>query len=81
MAQNKQPRTQQEAIVFQNQSHLIQKHFSECGYCPTLLEIALATDLMVDFALNGYSSELKKRFDNMETHMKSSYLSVQEQVK
>jgi len=81
MAQNKTPRSKEALIVFQNQSHLVQQHFSNCGYCATLFEVALATDLMVEFAMYGYSSEIKKRFDNLEAHMKSEHVSIQEQIK
>lgn len=75
MAQNKTQRNKEEIIVFQNQSHLIQQHFHNCGYCPTLFEIALATDLMVEFAVYGYSTELRKRFDAMESHIKIEHKS------
>lgn len=81
MGQNKTQRTKDEIIVFQNQSHLVQQHFSSCGYCPTLFEIALATDLMVEFALYGYTAELRKRFDAMESHMKLEHKSNQSDIK
>jgi hypothetical protein len=81
MAQNKTPRTKEEVIIFQNQSHLIERHFANCGYCPTLFEIALATDLMVEFVMYGYTPEIKKRFDTMEKHMASEHKSLKEQIK
>jgi hypothetical protein len=81
MATDKTPRTKEALIVFQNQSHLVQQHFSNCGYCAKLFEVALATDLMVEFAMYGYSSELKKRFDNLEAHMASEHKSLKEQIK
>lgn len=62
-------RTKDEIIVFQNQSHLVQEHFDKMGITPTLLEICLATDLMTRFAIEGYTPELKKRFDKMEEHI------------
>jgi len=62
-------KTKEEQIVFQNQSHLIQKHFDNCGVCPSLLDICLATDLMVEFATKGYSKELKVRFDNFDKYL------------
>lgn len=62
-------RTKEETIIFQNQSHLIQKHFENCGFCPTLLEIALATDVMVDFATKGPTKEVLIRFEKMEAHI------------
>jgi len=66
-------KSKEEQIVFQNQSHLVQKHFENCGVCPTLLDVCLATDLMVEFATKGYSKELKSRFDNMEKYLNEQY--------
>lgn len=62
-------KSKDEIIVFQNQSHLVQQHFNNCGICPSLLDICLATDLMVKFATEGYSKELKTRFDNFEIYI------------
>ena len=66
-------KSKEEQIVFQNQSHLVQKHFENCGVCPTLLDVCLATDLMVEFATKGYSKELKSRFDTMEKYLNEQY--------
>lgn len=66
-------KSKDEMIVFQNQSHLVQKHFKDCGICPDLLDICLASDLMVKFAIEGYSPELKTRFDNMEKYLSEKY--------
>jgi len=65
-------RTKDEIIIFQNQSHLIQKYFESCGYCPTLLEIALATDVMVDFATKGPTKEVLTRFEKMQAHIQTA---------
>lgn len=59
-------RTKDQIIIFQNQSHLVQKHFNDCGICPSLLMVALATDVMVDFAMNGPTKEVLTRFEKME---------------
>jgi hypothetical protein len=63
-------RTKDEVIVFQNQTHLIQKWFQDCGRCPSLLEIALATDVMVDFAMKGPTKDVLKRFEKLEAYLK-----------
>jgi hypothetical protein len=68
---NKQ-RSKEEQIIFQNQSHLVQKWFQDCGVCPTLFEIALATDVMVDFAMTGPSKEVQERFTKLEAYIKSN---------
>jgi hypothetical protein len=65
-------RTKEETIIFQNQSHLVERHFNNCGYCPTLLEIALATDVMVDFATKGPTKEVLTRFEKMQAHIESA---------
>ena len=62
-------RTKEEMIIFQNQSSLVQKYFESCGFCPTLLEIALATDVMVDFATKGPTKEVLTRFEKMQNHI------------
>jgi len=68
---NKQ-RSKEETIIFQNQSHLVQKWFQDCGICPTLFEIALATDVMVDFAINGPSKDVQERFNKLDAYIKSN---------
>ena len=62
-------RSKEESIVFQNQSHLVQRYFQDCGMCPSLLTIALATDVMVDFALKGPTKEVLTRFEKMEAYI------------
>jgi hypothetical protein len=62
-------RTKEQRIVFQNQSHLVAKYFTDCGICPSLLTIALATDVMVDFALNGPTKAVLERFEKMEKYI------------
>lgn len=59
-------RTKDEIIIFQNQSHLVQKYFENCDMCPSLLTIALATDVMVDFAMKGPTKDVLSRFEKME---------------
>jgi hypothetical protein len=66
-------KTKEEQIVFQNQSHLVQKYFNDCGICPDLLDIALATDIMVQFAISGFSKDLKERFDNFQKYCNEKY--------
>ena len=72
MAITKQ-KTKDEMIVFQNQSSLVQKYFNDCGICPDLLDIGLTTDLMVKFCIEGYSPELKVRFENLQKYLDEKY--------
>ena len=62
-------KTREEQIVFQNQSHLVQKYFENCGICPTLMDICLGTDLMVRFVNEGYNADLAKRFEAYEKYI------------
>lgn len=62
-------RTKEETIIFQNQSHLVERYFQNCGICPSLLTIALATDVMVDFAMKGPTKEVLLRFEKMEHYI------------
>lgn len=64
-------KTKEEQIIFQNQSHLVQRYFESCGVCPSLMDICMATDLMVRWATEGYSKELKGRFDNLDNYLES----------
>lgn len=63
-------RTKDEIIIFQNQSHLVQKYFNDCNICPSLMTIALATDVMVDFAMKGPTKEVLERFEKMEAFIR-----------
>lgn len=63
-------RTKDEIIIFQNQSHLVQRYFNDCNICPSLMTIALATDVMVDFAINGPTKDVLNRFEKMEAFIK-----------
>ena len=66
-------RTKEQQIVFQNQSKLIQEHFKNCDICPDLLDICLGTDLMVRFCSEGFSGELKERFEAYEKYISEKY--------
>ena len=63
-------RTKDEIIIFQNQSHLVQRYFNDCNICPSLMTIALATDVMVDFAINGPTKDVLTRFEKMEAFIR-----------
>ena len=71
-------RTKDQIIIFQNQSHLVQRHFQDCGMCPSLLLIALSTDVMVDFAINGPTKEVLTRFEKMEKHINEEKKKISE---
>lgn len=68
------PREKEDRIMWQNQSHLIQKYFSDCGVCPDLWDICLATDLIVEYIKTGRSNEnLKRSFENMQKYIEEKY--------
>jgi hypothetical protein len=66
-------RTESQKIVFQNQSHLVERYFHNCGICPTLKDIGLGTDLMVRFATEGYSKELGEVMDRFDEYIQDKY--------
>jgi len=66
-------KTRDEAIIFQNQSHLVQKHFNDCGICPELIDINLATALQVQFVIEGFTKELSERFQSFEKYISEKY--------
>jgi hypothetical protein len=66
-------RTSQHQIIYQNQSHLVQRYFDQCGICPSLLDICLATDLMTRFCQEGYSKNIEDLFKRFDTHIQNSY--------
>ena len=72
--QSPKPRTDQDRIMFQNQSHLIQNYFNNCGVCPDLYDLGLATDLMVEYVKYGSKSEpLKERFNKFQDYINKKY--------
>jgi len=66
-------KSKDEIIVHQNQSHLVLKNFEMHGIKPDFFDICLVTDLMVQFAMYGYSKELKARFDKMKIYIEEKY--------
>jgi hypothetical protein len=66
-------KSKDEIIIFQNQSHLVLKNFELNGIKPDFFDICLVTDLMVQFAMYGYSKELKARFDKMKIYIEEKY--------
>jgi len=69
----KKMREEKERIVYQNQSHLVLDYFKHLGIQPTMFDLALATDVMTTFCMEGYSPEVKERFAKLDTHIKSTY--------
>jgi hypothetical protein len=71
--ENKKQRSSQHQITFQNQSHLVQRHFEQMNISPTLMDICLATDLMTRFCQEGYTKELGDLFERFEAHIDKQY--------
>jgi glutaminase len=66
-------RTSQHQIIYQNQSHLVQRYFEQCGICPTLQDICLATDLLTRFCQEGYTKELADLLKRFDQHINETY--------
>ena len=72
--QSPRPRPDQDRIMFQNQSHLVENYFNNHGIKPDLYDICLATDLMVEYAKFGSKSQqVKERFDKFQLYIKNKY--------
>jgi glutaminase len=66
-------RSSQHQIIYQNQSHLVQRYFEQCNICPTLEDICLATDLLARFCQEGYTKELSELFSRFDKHIEEKY--------
>jgi len=66
-------KSKDELIVYQNQSHLVLKNFELNGIKPDFFDICLVSDLMTQFAMYGYSKDLKARFDKMKVYLEERY--------
>jgi len=60
-------------IIFQNQSRLIMDWFNHCGICPDIMDINLVTDLQVIWITEGYSKDLKERYDQLTKYLSEKY--------
>lgn len=60
-------------IIFQNQSRLIMDWFNSCGICPDIMDINMVSDLQVIWITEGYSKDLKERYDLMDNYLSDKY--------
>ena len=67
------PRTDQDRIMFQNQSHLIMNYFGNCGMCPDLLDICRATDMMVEYIKFPKDKSVIDRFNKFQEYIQEKY--------
>lgn len=56
----------QKTIVTQSQLKFVQDYAKQLNVNLTLKEMVAVTNVMVDYCMNGYSSELGKRLDNID---------------
>lgn len=63
----------EKVIVLQNQSHLVERWFQNKGFKADLFDIAMATDVMSDFVLNGMTKEVIQRFKTMDEYLDKKY--------
>lgn len=60
-------------IIFQNQSRLVMDWFTNCGICPDIMDINMVSDLQVIWITEGYSKDLKERYDLMDNYLSDKY--------
>lgn len=63
-------RTKEECIVWQNQSHLVQRYLDSKGYNAPLSEICRITDVMTEYALSGRTKEALQKLDAVDNYLK-----------
>jgi hypothetical protein len=61
MAQDKE-----KVIVTQSQLKFVQDYAKQIGVNLTLKEMVAVTNVMVDYCMNGYSTELGKRLESID---------------
>jgi hypothetical protein len=67
------PRTDQDRIMFQNQSHLIMNYFANSNTCPDLIDVCRATDMMVEYIKFPKDQSVVDRFDKFKAYIKEKY--------
>jgi hypothetical protein len=66
-------RSNEDRIMFQNQSHLVQKYFADCGICPSMWDLARMTDVMVMYVKHGRCEVTETAFKRADEHIKATY--------
>jgi hypothetical protein len=56
----------QKVIVTQSQLKFVQDYAKQIGVNLTLKEMVAVTNVMVDYCMNGYSTELGKRLESID---------------
>jgi hypothetical protein len=72
MADLKQ-RINEDRIIYQNQSHLVQKYFEMCGICPDLEDLFRVTDLFVLYVKHGKNESLDKSIEAAQKYINDKY--------
>ena len=73
-------KTQQEQIVTQSNLKLVLAHAQSCNKCITLTELIQITTVMDDYVKNGYSKEIKERFDKINEVVYNKKQQVEVQI-
>lgn len=67
-------RTKDESIVWQNQSHLVQKYIQDRGIKISLTDMCRITDVMMEYALKGRDKDTLNKLDAVEAYLKNTEL-------
>jgi hypothetical protein len=62
----KQPQSTQLQIATQSNLKLVVEYMNSCEKCLSLTEVVQITTVLNDFVENGYSKELKDRFEKID---------------
>lgn len=62
----KQPQSTQLQIATQSNLKLVVEYMNSCDKCLSLTEVVQITTVLNDFVENGYSKEIKERFEKID---------------
>jgi len=61
-------RQREEAIVWQNQSHLVQRYAEQRGLNLTLFDICRVTDVMTEYVITGRDKSVTQKLEAIESY-------------
>lgn len=67
-------RPNEDRIIYQNQSHLVQRYFEMCGICPDLEDLFRMTDMFVTYVKHGGKDErVKNSIQEAQKYLDEKY--------
>jgi len=60
-------------IIRQSQIKVTLDYFNSCGVCATLTDIISITTMLEQFIKDGYSKDLKTKFESIDKYIQETY--------